>query len=102
MRKNSKGDILAPIGFQIQITATLENGDAKVSLSKITAISVGYDSRDGERFTPVKSVEDMDIAKCIEKGIVTLEQYQTVQKFFADCYDGIDAIKEPKVEPIQI
>jgi len=90
MRTNSKGDILAPVEFQIGVTAELVGGDVKVSLSSLKVLSVGYDSRDGEKYNPVNAVETIDVEKAIRTGSVMAIQYELVKKFFADIYDSID------------
>lgn len=100
MKKNSKGDILAPVEFQIGVESAVIGGDVTVSLSTLKVLSVGYDSRDGEKYNPIDAVETISVEKAIRIGAVTVEQYQVVQKFFADLYDSIDATetqKEPSI-----
>jgi len=99
MRKNSKGDFIAPIEFQVSITPSLneDKSDVITVLTGIKSCSIGFDSRDGEQFGLQNATETLDIAGAIRAGVVTEEQFEITKKFFADCYDFLD-YQPPAVE----
>ena len=78
MRTNEKGDILAPVEFQISVDPKNPTKGFSVKV-----LSTAFDSRDGKEYNPMIPVETLDLSN------VPDDELNVIVRFFADRYNAL-------------